>query len=127
MKTLNNLLTEAQTLNFEFYNENISYCGLWAGNSYRTKLNVHKILPFNKLCFLHDKGYYLISQNFKTLSFKEVLTLKAFIDDIFYKNMQTQAREEKSTFKMICAGGFYFVIKIFTPLYFLGWKYGKND
>jgi hypothetical protein len=114
------------SLNYEFYDENISYCGLWAGNSYRTKLNIHKLLPFNKFCFLHDKGYYLIAQNFKSMSFKEVLQTKAIIDDIFYKNMITQAEQEKSVSKLMTAKSFYFIIKVFTPIYFLGWFFYKK-
>lgn len=113
-------------MNFDFYDENISYCGLWAGNKYRSKLGVQKWLPFNRFCFLHDKGYYLIAQNFKSLSFLEVLRLKAFIDDIFYKNMQTQAKQEKSFSKMMTAKSFYFIIKIFTPIYFFGWYFQRN-
>lgn len=123
MKTISQLLTEAQTLNFEFYNENISYCGLWLLNDFRTKLKVHKWLPFNKFCFLHDKGYYLIKQNFKNLSFKEVLTLKALIDDIFYNNMKTQAQQEKSISKLFYSKSFFYIVKIMTPVYFLGWSF----
>jgi len=123
MKTISQLLTEAQTLNFDFYDENISYCGLWAGNSYRTKLNIHKLLPFNKFCYLHDKGYYLIWKNFQTLTFREVLTLKALIDDIFYKNMITQAQQEKSISKLFYSKSFYFIVKIMTPIYFIGWYF----
>lgn len=123
MKTISHLLTEAQLLNFDFYNENISYCGLWFLNDFRTKLKIHKLLPFNKFCFLHDKGYYLIKQNFKTLTMKEVLTLKALIDEIFYKNMKRQAAEEKSFSKLATAKTFFFIVKIMTPFYFLGWSF----
>lgn len=120
---MKDLYKEAQNMNFDFYDENISYCGLWAGNKYRSKLGVQKWLPFNRFCFLHDKGYYLIAQNFKSLSFLEVLRLKAFIDDIFYKNMQTQAQEQKSFSKLAVAKSFYFIIKIFTPIYFFSWYF----
>lgn len=119
------MITEKQllNLNYDFYDENISYCGLWAGNGYRTKLKIHKWLPFNRFCYLHDKGYYLIQQNFKSMTFKEVLEVKARIDEIFYRNMQTQAREEKSFSKLATAKTFLFIIKIMTPIYFIGWYF----
>ncbi len=122
------MITEKEILrlNFDFYDENISYCGLWAGNKYRSRIGVQKWLPFNKFCFLHDKGYYLIAQNFKSMSFSEVMNVKARIDNIFYNNMKRQAEEEKSVSKLMTAKTFFYIIKIMTPIYIIGWYFSKN-
>jgi hypothetical protein len=120
---IKDLFKQVQLMNFDLYDENISYCGLWAGNKYRSRLGIQKILPFNKFCFLHDKGYYLIFQNFKTLSFLEIMKLKRFIDKTFFENMKRQASEENKNSKIFWAYVFYNVVTIMTPIYYLGWKF----
>ena len=118
-------LNKINLLNFQQYNENISYCGNWSGNEWRSKLGLQKILPFNKFCFLHDKGYKLLTDNFKILSFWQVIKYKWIIDNIFYSNMKSQAIQEKSFYKMITARLFFSIVVFGTPIYYLGFKFSK--
>ncbi len=131
LKTEKQIIKEINLLNFEGYNENISYCGMWCFNDLRTKLKIHKILPFNRFCFLHDKGYYLISKYFKELTFKEFLRLKNLIDQIFLKNMLEKANKTETyilkNYKKIIAKSFFKIVTFATPIYYFGfwWKSRK--
>ena len=126
------LKTEIQSLDLcEEYNEKVSYCGIWAGNSYRSKLKLYKILPFNRFCYIHDKGYFLLNEYFKYLSFFYFLYFKFLIDYIFLKNMINATREQKNVlikiYKIIVSFLFISIVILATPLYYAGfWRKNKN-
>ena len=128
LKVRKDFVKKIKALNLKGYNKNISYCGLWAGNGYRSKLKIHKILPFNRFCYLHDNGYHLLTQLFPKLTFKEYLYYKFLIDEIFHQNMLKGSKKTKNiivrNYKKIVDRSFFTIVGLCTPIYYVGtwWK-----
>jgi hypothetical protein len=115
-----NVLERIRNLEIHDYNPNISYLGTWGRNGWRTKLNIHKILPFNKEAFRHDKHYFLLWG--LNLQFLTLLFYKLIIDLIFFKNCLKDSLSRnlfkmsaKSCFALFC----FLVVVLMTPIYYL--------
>jgi hypothetical protein len=98
------------------YDSETSYCGSWSGNTLRTKLKIHKILPFNSCCYAHDCDYnFLFNLDIDT---KRKLLLKVFIDWNFLKNMIKNSK----VYHLPIAFIFYGIVTILTPIYFFRFR-----
>jgi hypothetical protein len=110
-------------LNFFDYDKNISYLGSWKYNNFRTKLNIHKILPFNFEAFKHDKRYYLLFRLEYNLFI--VLIVKLIIDLFFlYECLKISIEINliKMFFKMIFALICFLIVVLMTPIYYFRYK-----
>lgn len=101
------------------YNPNISYCGSWSLNSFRSKLGVHKLLPFNRSCYLHDKGYYILTKHFKKLTLYQFLYYKFKIDYEFLIRMRSSDNKKHSkVLHNITCPIFFTIVVLMTPIYY---------
>ena len=123
--TLKKVIKEITQINFKNYDFNISYCGMYRFEKLRTKLGVHKVLPFNRLCYLHDRAYFLLEENFNSLSFLDWIYLKFWIDAKFLTQMIKSTDDDPSRIKYITMPIFYVLVTVMTPVYYLVMK--KNQ
>jgi len=118
-----NFISELKRLDLLGYDSNISYCGSWSLNSFRSKLGIHHILPFNRLCYLHDKGYSLLTKHFHKLNLWQFLKYKFIIDYKFL--IQMRSSEDKRHSKKlhnVTAPVFFSIVILMTPIYYFRMK-----
>lgn len=120
---MNNIKDRIYNMEIHDYNPKISYLGSWGFNSLRTKLNIHKILPFNKEAFLHDKHYFLIWN--AQLKFIMLLYYKLLVDYIFLRNCLKSSLEVPPIARVNCILFAFFcfcIVILFTPIYYFRYR-----
>lgn len=124
------IIKEVASLNLSNFNEDISYCGNWSLNDFRSSFNVHKWLPFNRMCYIHDKGYFYLSEKFGELRALDFLLLKIYIDVLFLASMIKATFIHKNSFvqlyKFIVAVLFFVIVLLFTPIYWVGFWWNSK-
>jgi hypothetical protein len=101
------------------YESDISYCGSWSLNSFRSRIGVHRLLPFNRSCYLHDKGYSILTKHFHKLNLFQFLKYKFIIDYKFLMQMRSsESKKHSKVLHNVTAPIFFTIVILMTPIYY---------
>lgn len=109
---------EIDAVDLSGYDKDISYCGSWNLNEVRSKIGVQRLLPFNRICYLHDKGYYILTKHFHNLSLLELLKYKFKIDYKFLQDMRNSDEDYNIILKEVTSALFFTIVILMTPIYY---------
>lgn len=114
-----NIDSDLRRIDLVGYDSNTSYCGSWSLNSFRSKLGIQYILPFNRSCYLHDKGYSILTKHFHKLNLIQFLKYKFIIDYKFLMQMRSSdSKKHSKILHNVTCPIFFSIVILMTPIYY---------